>query len=850
MIRSKIFRWSLFFVGTAFLPFCGFAQRLVDQVVIVYDNQTGDPLVGASLLLNGTRVDVTDSEGKVLLSSVRFLDSVTVSYVGYATVRTTVLKIRRNDGRLAMDSRLNLLANIVVWGRRDDSSDEMPQLVSRLDATEISAYNARTTADALELGNQAYVQRSQMGGGSIVLRGFEANKILLVVDGVRMNNAIYRNGHLQNAITIDPAMLEQIEVIHGPGSLLYGSDALGGVIHFRTKDPRFLPERSQGIDRLVETRIMSRISSASNERTLHADVNYGAKSWAFFTSLSVSDFDDLKSGSNTPKAWPEFGRRPTYAVRSGGIDQIVENPDPWRQVGSAYNQLDFMQKVRYRPDDDNDLLLNIQYSASSDIPRYDQLIEPARDNPSGLRFSEWNYGPQKRLLTSMKWRSLQRNQYFDKATFIAAWQQIGEDRLIRRFGDPWRLFNLETVDVLSLTGDFDLNLTSGIEEKAHKHLLAYGFEINHNRVRSEAGEVNIETGKYIYGLEPTRYPSGNSTMGSGGIYANYNYRSPGERLSANAGIRFSLAHLNARFSPDDPIQWPTTYLGGVSSTNSALTWALGARYRPVKEFEVRGLASTAFRSPNIDDFGKVRPNRNFIQVPNISLDAEHAINGELTLAYTMAGEEKKRRRRRRRGQKQAFGMTASVTGFYTYLTDAIVRANADLFGDTILIYNSDPYRIQTLVNANEAWLYGFSTHLSLSLGDRWTWTTGASYTYGREIIEGQTSPLAHIPPLYGTSILKFTKDRLEVRAAMRFNGAKSLSEYDIGSSDNEDLATSEGALAWTTYSLYSSYEVNAKVRVQLAVENLTDLHYRPFSSGISAPGRNIILSVLWTASNE
>ena len=76
------------------------------------------------------------------------------------------------------------------------------------------------------------MQKSQSGGGSPLIRGFEANRVLLVIDGVRMNNAIYRSGHVHNAISIDANSLERTEVIFGPSSVGYGSDALGGVIHF------------------------------------------------------------------------------------------------------------------------------------------------------------------------------------------------------------------------------------------------------------------------------------------------------------------------------------------------------------------------------------------------------------------------------------------------------------------------------------------------------------------------------------------------------------------------------------------------------------------------------------------
>ncbi|NJK83238.1 MAG: TonB-dependent receptor plug domain-containing protein [Saprospiraceae bacterium] len=150
-----------------------------------------------------------------------------------------------------------------------------------------------------------YVQKSQMGGGSPVIRGFEANKILLVVDGVRMNNAIYRSGHLQNVITIDPTILEQIEVIYGPGSLLYGSDALGGVVHLRSR----MPQLQLGKENNTDLNYVARYATANNERAFHLDYNYARNRWASLTSISYYDFDDLRAGSKRTNEFPDFGKR-------------------------------------------------------------------------------------------------------------------------------------------------------------------------------------------------------------------------------------------------------------------------------------------------------------------------------------------------------------------------------------------------------------------------------------------------------------------------------------------------------------------------------------------------------------
>ena len=72
-----------------------------------------------------------------------------------------------------------------------------------------------------------------------MIRGFATNRVFMVVDGVRMNNAIYRSGNIQNVISIDALSIETAEVVFGPGSLIYGSDAIGGVMDFHTLNAQF-----------------------------------------------------------------------------------------------------------------------------------------------------------------------------------------------------------------------------------------------------------------------------------------------------------------------------------------------------------------------------------------------------------------------------------------------------------------------------------------------------------------------------------------------------------------------------------------------------------------------------------
>ncbi|MCU0326272.1 MAG: TonB-dependent receptor plug domain-containing protein, partial [Spirosomaceae bacterium] len=125
------------------------------------------------------------------------------------------------------EKNLNLNEVIVSSNKFEQLRRESPNQIELISKKQIAFQNAVNTANLLEQSGNVFVQRSQSGGGSPVLRGFEASRVLIVIDGIRMNNAIYRAGHLQNVLRIDQSMLERAEVIFGPSSVLYGSDALG-----------------------------------------------------------------------------------------------------------------------------------------------------------------------------------------------------------------------------------------------------------------------------------------------------------------------------------------------------------------------------------------------------------------------------------------------------------------------------------------------------------------------------------------------------------------------------------------------------------------------------------------------
>ena len=298
---------------------------------------------------------------------------------------------------------------------------EVPNEVLSISSNQMKFSNAQTSADVLESSGQVFVQRSQMGGGSPMIRGFAANSVIIVIDGVRMNNAIYRSGNLHNVVSLDPNMLESSEVIFGPGSVIYGSDALGGVMAFQTKKPLFSYGKKFGLD----ADALVRYSSANNEKTANVNLTYGKGRWGFVTGLTSSDFDDLRSGANRNSQYPQFGKRLEYVETSSAGDDIIPNDNVNVQRHSGYSQTNVLQKIGYSAQN-TEVIYGLYYSTSSNIPRYDRLI--LRDETNQLTNAEWFYGPQDFFMHSLNLSQYKSKKMYDAVKATLAHQVVKESR--------------------------------------------------------------------------------------------------------------------------------------------------------------------------------------------------------------------------------------------------------------------------------------------------------------------------------------------------------------------------------------------------------------------------------------
>ncbi len=719
---------------------------------------------------------------------------------------------------------------IISANRFAEKRKNISQQIDVINSKKISTINAQNTGDLLMNSGNIFVQKSQQGGSSPVIRGFEASRVLLVVDGVRMNNAIYRSGHLQNVITVDQNMLERVEVLYGPASTVYGSDALGGVVHMRTINPT---TSAKGIS--VKGSAFMRYSSANNEKTGHADIRIGTKQWGFLTSFTHSDFGDMRSGSARSDEFPLFGRRTRYVERINGKDTVINSKDDRVQKFSGYTQWDLMQKILFQPKENITHLLNVQISGSSNVPRYDRLTDTLN---GALRFAQWYYGPQNRKLVAYEFNANRLKGFFSEYKAGFNYQNIEESRHQRSFGKDNLDNRIEKVNVYAFFLD--------ARRKTKRHEFNIGVDGQFNDVKSTAFRKNIVTN--AQSKLDTRYPDGKNRMNFVGAYAQHLFKIKEEKLILNDGIRVQYTGLNSTIV-DNATQLNLPY-NDISQSNVAATWNIGLIYLAEQDLRYTFTVASGFRSPNIDDLAKIfessTASRQVI-VPNKDIRPEYTYSFDIGVSKSWNNQH-----------------SISFNAFYTLFRNAIVTAPFTFNGQDSILYNGVLSAVLANQNRNKANLYGASLRINTTILPSLIFEGTVNYTYGRfetdpkeltTIYEKQSDgnyarvrrnvsskPMDHIPPVFGRAGLRYNQKRWDVEAYSIFNGAKTLDDYNPDGEDNAQYATAKGSLGWYTLNVKAQYQWS-RYRVQAGVENILDRHYRQFASGFSAAGRNVVIAL-------
>ncbi|MDX8338621.1 TonB-dependent receptor [Draconibacterium sp. IB214405] len=796
----KKFNLTLFI--TLFSIYCVLGQSYVRVV-----NAKTGTAVEHAMLISENFFTQTDEEGKAKLDGFKPDEKILFKHSSYISYVSTRQKIE-NQSRtvLLVESPVRLDEVVISVNRWKQSKTEIPHTIKSIQPEEVMHYNPQTTADMLGTESGVFIQKSQMGGGSPMIRGFAANRVLIMVDGIRMNNAIYRNGNLQNVISVDAQSLQNTEIIFGPGSVIYGSDALGGVMSFNTLSPKL--STSDNFENAGK--VYTRYSSANFEKTGHFSYNLGGKKWASVFSATFTDFDDLKMGSSGPDEY----LRPQYVLDAAftGEDQIIENKNDREQKYTGYHQFNVLGKLRFRPNETIDMELSAQHSETGDIPRYDRLIEYSGDK---LKYAQWYYGPQDWTLLSGRLQFQKDMLLFDKANLLLGYQDYTESRHDRKRNKDVLRHRTENVNVYSANLDFGKIIDTKSE-------LFYGLEGYFNKVGSTGYSENLITGEQE-DVAP-RYPN-DSKYSSLAAYYSFKY-SISPKIIFQMGSRFTYTHLEGEFDTNY-YQFP---FDGFNMNNSAFNGNLGIVWHPTTDWQINIHGSTGFRSPNIDDVAKVFDSEpGTVIVPNPDLKPEYARNLELSIIRSYENKVK-----------------VEVTGFYTWLKDAMVRRAFDGLGQDSILYDGEMSRVEALVNAESATIYGTTANIEYLFNNQWRTRHDITITKGED---SDGLPIRHVPPTFGSSHIIFEGPKLYLDLYVNYSGKLDFDELAPDEQDKPHLYLPDEngnpySPSWWTANIKSNYRINSHLTLSGGIENIFSKRYRPYSSGVVSAGRNFVISAL------
>ncbi len=784
-------------ICSLFFTVCSMAQS-----VVIIDAENKEPIEEV-YIYSSEAVAFSNKKGLADLSEFKIGSVVNLQHSAYVD-KTVVVSNRTLRDTVELQSIVFPIDEVVVSANKwEQKAKEIPMKVVRIKTDAIRQSTAQTTADLLKSSNQVFIQKSQMGGGCPMIRGFAANRVLLVLDGVRLNNAIYRSGNLQNVINIDPNSLEETEVILGPGSVIYGSDAIGGVMDFHTIKPKF--STSEKLNTFLNYK--NRLASAGRETTNHVDYNIGSERLSFAGSLSYSKFGDLKMGSHGYDSY----LRPNYVIHKDGKDKIVENSSPEKQLFSGYNQFNSVQKIRYKVSENTDLSYGFHYTISSDIPRYDRLIQTKKGK---LKYAEWYYGPQKLQLHTLKLQTRAANLFYDSFRLTAGYQHYEESRNDRKLNKPELRIRTEKLDIFTLNADAEKRFNDNIQ-------FFYGAEYTHDKLGSSGYKKNIKD--YTRKEIASRYPD-NSKLRSMAFYGNLKWKFAVNWV-LNTGMRYSHSWINAGLDKNF-YDFPFSNL---DMNTGAVNGCLGIACETSNGWLFKLNGTTGFRAPNIDDAAKVfdsAPGK--VVVPNKNLKSEYIYNLEADISKKIG---------------RSFYFDFNV--FYSYLDNAMTRADYTFNGLDSIPYDGEMSRVQAIVNRDNARVRGMSVLAMAELSDKLMLKGQINYTKG-EYKDG--SPVRHVAPVFGILELNYKTKRIQSKLSAEYNGE--ISYKNLADSERskaylyaEDDAGNPYSPEWVTLNWHNNIAVTRRLALNFAVENILDKRYRPYSSGICAPGRNFIAGV-------
>jgi outer membrane receptor protein involved in Fe transport len=462
---------------------------------------------------------------------------------------------------------------VVTATRREASVDSIPEAVTAIPRAAIAREQLAIEALADTVGG--YVQQTTPGQGAAIIRGLKGSAVLHLVDGMRLNNAIFRSAPTQYFALVPGAAAERIEVVRGTLASLYGSDAVGGVVQLVTRRPAF-----EGESASATGEVYADVESADESRRIGATLDAGTRRW--YTTLSG---ELLKTGDRT----------------IGGGTTVAP---------SGFESRAFRAAAGLTPDDDTRWHVDLHYSEQPRTPRVDELVPGFGETEPAS--SEFFFAPNRRIYGNARHERERGIGGLDWVVSLA-WQRVDDDRVTRDLDAPERVYEQNRSDLWGL-------LTTAGKSGDRSSWLA-GVELYYDAVSSARQGEAIATGE-LTSLTP-RFPDGSEVL-QGSLFLNGSLEAT-ERTTLSGGLRFSEVEVRLAETPFTPAE--TVRTGDFAGD-------LGLILRFAEHWQWIANAGAGFRAPNVFDLGTLgnRPGNRF-NIPNTALDSEHVVQLDTGLRY-------------------------------------------------------------------------------------------------------------------------------------------------------------------------------------------------------------------------
>ncbi len=506
-LKLQISLFFLFLVG----------QWLVAQSVtgVIYDGFTKLPLEGVHIITKGNKYGSFSNATGSFTMEIKKNNILVFSHVGYVSIKYTV---KQNDNELViyLNPLVNELQNIQISITKNKLTKFSQSVsISSISRKEIQNNISRSMAESMTMVPGVWMQKTNHGGGSPFVRGLTGNYVLILVDGIRMNNSTFRYGPNQYFNTVSPFSVASVEVLRGAGSTLYGSDAIGGTININTINPSL--EKDKKIYGSVGGQMMSNDMEYSGIFELGGNMN----NFAFITKGSIRTFGDNYAGE--------------------GIG---------RQFPSGYDEKYFMFKGSWLFENNSKLTASYQWLRQDEVPRYDQVAQK--------NYEYYNFTLQQRQLAYLKFEKKWINSTIEKFQLTYSFQQSNEERDTKKNDDFINKNERDDVVTHGLTTQLDATIFGIIT-------MTSGIDFYYDFINSSRKLENTETGETVV-FARGLYPDGSSAITTG-IYNSYLYEK--EQWIFQLGWRYNYSLNKA----EDAI------FGDLNQSNSSLVWNTSVNYR-------------------------------------------------------------------------------------------------------------------------------------------------------------------------------------------------------------------------------------------------------------------------------